>query len=78
MTTIAKREDIVAKLHDLHKQATTERSHFYTGTCITEALQEITAMRQFLRNLQGAIEAEGYCIMIGADGGFIEITRWKA
>lgn len=72
---LRKREDILDKLRDLHMQATVERSHFYVGGCVTEAIQEISAMRQFLRGLQGAIEAEGYAIMVGVDGGFVEIVN---
>ncbi len=38
-------EDIILKLLDLQKQATTERSHFYVAKCITEAIQEIVDLR---------------------------------
>lgn len=74
-SALRKRVDIVEKLHDLHKQATVERSHFYVGSCVTEAIQEIEAMRHFLKGMQRAIEAEGYAIMVGIDGGFVELVR---
>lgn len=45
---MGKRQDIVAKLRDLHKQATEERSHYYTGKCVMEAITEITALRSAL------------------------------
>jgi len=39
------RSDLLWKLADLHKQATMERSHFYTGRVILDAIVEITALR---------------------------------
>lgn len=74
-SALLKRQDIVDKLHDLHTQATVERSHFYVGGCCTEAIQEIVAMREFLKKMQRAIEAEGFDIMVNVDGGFAEIVR---
>jgi hypothetical protein len=41
-------EDILVRLRDLHKQATVERSHYYTGRCISDAINEITALRKRL------------------------------
>lgn len=38
--------DLVARLEDLHKQAITERSHFYVASCCVEAIIEITRLRQ--------------------------------
>jgi len=40
--------DIIDKLLDLQKQATTEHSHFYVASCVTEAIQEITVLRSKL------------------------------
>lgn len=37
--------DILEKLADLHKQATTERSHYYVAQCCIEAMQEIKTLR---------------------------------
>jgi hypothetical protein len=37
--------DILAKLADLHKQATTDRSHFYVARCCQEAMAEIAVLR---------------------------------
>lgn len=48
-------EDIIAKLLDLQKQATTERSHFYVAQCIMEAIQEIVSLRAKLAS-QSVIE----------------------
>ena len=36
---------IVEKLLDLQKQATTEQSHYYVASCVTEAIQEIVTLR---------------------------------
>jgi len=37
--------DILDKLRELHKQATKERSHYYAGRVVSEAIAEIEAMR---------------------------------
>jgi hypothetical protein len=37
--------DILILLADLHKQATTERSHYYTGKVISLAITEIINLR---------------------------------
>lgn len=37
--------NILEKLRDLHKQATTERSHFYVASCCKEAIEAIEDMR---------------------------------
>lgn len=38
--------DILDKLRDLHKQATTERSHYYVAATCLEAIQEIESLRR--------------------------------
>ena len=43
--------DIVSKLLDLQKQATTEESHYYTASVITEAIQEIISLRLRLNKI---------------------------
>lgn len=40
-------EDIVAKLTDLLKQATTERSHYYVASVVREAIAEIQRLQEF-------------------------------
>lgn len=44
--------DIVEKLVDLHKQATTERSHYYVASCCREAINEIIKLREKIRALE--------------------------
>jgi hypothetical protein len=41
-------DEILDRLRDLHKLATVERSHYYTGRCISDAINEITALRKRL------------------------------
>lgn len=41
-------DDIIDKLIDLHKQATTERSHYYVASCCKEAIEEITRLRTII------------------------------
>ena len=43
--------DIVEKLNDLHKQATTERSHYYVAACCNQAIGEITNLRIMIHRL---------------------------
>ena len=44
-------DDILDRLRDLHKQVTVERSHYYTGRCISDAINEITRFRKLLEVL---------------------------
>jgi hypothetical protein len=37
--------DILERLDDLHKQATTERSHYYVAKCVKDAIAEIVLLR---------------------------------
>lgn len=39
-------DDMLAKLKDLHKQATTERSHYYVASCCKDAIAEIERLRR--------------------------------
>jgi hypothetical protein len=41
-------DDILDRLRDLHKQATVERSHYYVCRCVSDAINEITALRKRL------------------------------
>jgi predicted DNA-binding protein len=41
--------DILDDLRDLHKQATTERSHYYVAKCCERAIAEIEDLRQQVR-----------------------------
>lgn len=38
--------DIIDDLKDLHKQATTERSHYYVANCVTRSIEEIEKLRK--------------------------------
>lgn len=44
--------DILDKLEDLHKQATVDRSHYYTGSLIREAIEEIADLRRQITSLK--------------------------
>lgn len=44
--------DIMTKLRNLHKQATTENTHYYTASVLTEAMQEIAALRIEIQRLE--------------------------
>ena len=39
-------DDILDRLRDLHKQATVERTHYYVGRCVSDAINEITRLRK--------------------------------
>ena len=47
-------DDLVRRLHSLHKQATVERSHFYVGRCAKDAIDHI----EELSNCVAVLEAE--------------------
>jgi hypothetical protein len=47
-------DDILDRLRDLYKQATVERSHYYTGRCISGAVNEIAHPCAKLVALAGA------------------------
>ncbi len=44
--------DILDRLEDLLKQATEDKSHFYTAKCIRDAIGEIESLRAALYNAQ--------------------------
>jgi hypothetical protein len=50
--------NILVRLADLHKQATTERSHYYTAAVITEAIKEIADLRNRIRELEAGAADE--------------------
>ena len=50
--------EIVEKLLGLQKQATTEQSHFYVASCITEAIQEIIALRHRLDAQEPSVQGD--------------------
>jgi hypothetical protein len=47
--------DILRRLEDLHKQATTEQSHYYTAGCIRDAIREIKTLRFVLKEFYEAL-----------------------
>jgi hypothetical protein len=44
--TAAQNVNLLGKLADLHKQATTERSHYYVAATVREAIAEIARLRE--------------------------------
>lgn len=42
------RPDIVERLRDLYRQATVDRSHYYTGRVVLSAIEEIEELRKDL------------------------------
>lgn len=46
---------IIGKLEDLHKQATTERSHYYVASCCREAINEIQRLRHGIECASNAL-----------------------
>ena len=46
------KNDILVKLIDLHKQATTEKSHYYVAECVREAMEEIAKLRIRIHELE--------------------------
>ena len=48
-------DDLVKRLHSLHKQATVERSHFYVGWCAKDAIDRIEELEAKLAAERGRI-----------------------
>lgn len=48
-------EDILDKLIDLHHQATKEKSHYYSGKCIKDAIEEIVRLRTIIREMSKSL-----------------------
>jgi hypothetical protein len=45
-------DDLLKRLHSLHKQATVERSHFYVGWCAMDAIHRIEELEAKLELIQ--------------------------
>ena len=45
-TVTVREPDILDLLEELHRQATVERSHFYVGKCVEDAIEEIKRLRR--------------------------------
>jgi predicted transcriptional regulator len=58
--------DILKRLHDLHRQATVERSHNYVGSVCIDAIEEITKLRSYVKRKR-AIDAFVDCGFSEAD-----------
>lgn len=58
---MGKRQDIVTKLRELHKQATEERSHHYTGKVVLEAIEEIGRLQSALSHTLDSVTDDPSC-----------------
>jgi hypothetical protein len=47
--------DILERIADLHKQATTEHSHYYVASTLEASAHEIVRLRAKITNLRNAI-----------------------
>jgi hypothetical protein len=45
--------DILRRVRDLHRQATVERSPYYVGRCVRDAIEEIKGLRKKLELKRG-------------------------
>lgn len=54
---MGERVDILERLRDLLHQATVERSHYYTGSCVKDAIDEIELLRGKLKESNAACRA---------------------
>ena len=57
-------EDIIDKLKDLLKQATTERSHYYVASCCTEAIAEVERLRADMMRIEDFTSGQGGVVKI--------------
>jgi len=69
--------DVLEKLADLRKQATTENSHFYTASVILEAIHEIGNLRLRLQDTPQPekMESEKSCSTCSRLGDEMYCTR---
>jgi hypothetical protein len=51
-----RKADVLAELEDLLKQATQERSHYYTASVLKKAIEEIAVLRWRLDVIKMAME----------------------
>lgn len=72
--TAPRRDDIIDRLTELHKQAATERSHFYVGSLCTDAVKEISRLRMALRAITGDIQGAGFDVFIDLNGDYAGIS----
>ena len=62
-------DDLVKRLRDLHKQATVERSHFYVGKCVADAIHRIEELEA---KLAKAVEMLAAIIDDNDNGMFVQ------
>ena len=48
--------DILERLLDLHKQATTEQTHYYVSKCCLDSIAEIVALRLRLADAEALLQ----------------------
>ncbi len=58
-------DDLMQRLHSLHKQATVERSHFYVGSCAKDAMHRIEELEAKLAKALEALDEAVY--LLGPD-----------
>jgi len=49
-------DDLVKRLRDLHEQATVEKSHFYAGKCVKDAIERIEELEAKLAEAVNALD----------------------
>ena len=79
-TTHEAPDDLVKRLHSLHKQATVERSHFYVGSCAKDAMhriEELEAKKYHDAWLEVEI-AELEAKLAKAEAKLADLERWRA
>ena len=68
-------DDLMKRLCSLHKQATVDRSHFYVGWCVKDAMHRIEELETKLAKAVEALEyysVEAFCL--GADNSLVART----
>ena len=58
----AESDDLMQRLHSLHKQATVERSHFYVGSCAKDAMHRIEELEAKLVEAERSLDIS--CVII--------------
>jgi hypothetical protein len=52
-------KELLSNLHDLHKQATVERSHYYVGRIVKQCIESIESSERNLKGRDDFIVGQG-------------------
>ena len=69
-------DDLVMRLYSLHKQATVERSHFYVGRCVADAIYRIEELEAERDSATVALMHLERCAQVVSERGAVTGSQW--